>query len=105
MIYVLKGKTLRGKNRIRRGGSSWRVRAYDDRWGVLVESLEAGEREMFWFNPSGDPHVEVDPVTYPNGTQSGIQASAQHSSLATPMTGIPHEYRDPGRWAVLGSNQ
>jgi hypothetical protein len=54
---TLKGKTLKGKNRINRGGHTWMVKAITEEWGLLMESVQRGEREMFWMRPSDDPNM------------------------------------------------
>lgn len=55
----LKGKTLRGKNRINRGGEFWIVAGNNPRFGLFLESVAVGRRECFWMQAPSDPHVEV----------------------------------------------
>lgn len=66
MKVRLKAKTLRGKNRIDRGGEIWWVRQMRGKtngppevqeW--LVESVIHGPQEMFWITRPSDPHVEI----------------------------------------------
>jgi hypothetical protein len=61
-VIRLKGKTLRGRNRITRGGSLWRVVQSQDSFGGrqwFVESVEKGPRECFWIKERRDDHVEI----------------------------------------------
>jgi hypothetical protein len=54
----LRGKTLRGKNRLNRGGTDWLVvRRTESK--LFVQSLAVGQREMFWIDLPVDQHVEV----------------------------------------------
>ena len=55
-VMRLRGKTLRGKNRIARGGEYWRVVRHDVA-RVFVMSEKVGEREAFWISQF-DPDVE-----------------------------------------------
>ncbi len=57
-LMHLKGKTLKGKNRINRGGRSWMVKLTHPVFGLCMESIEKGNREMFWMLPTNDPHVQ-----------------------------------------------
>lgn len=58
----LRGLTLRGKNRIMRGGHTWLVmdvRPYQtvtDR--MLMMSVSKGEKETFWMDTSNDQHMQ-----------------------------------------------
>ena len=66
-IIELRGKTLRGKNRIARGGVSWKIVRFieDSNFigpavpGVMVESVQVGQRESFWISLPTDSHMEV----------------------------------------------
>lgn len=66
-VIHLVGITLKGKNRIDRGGHTWIVRktnseikieGFANKPMLLVESLKKGHREMFWMQPEGDPNVK-----------------------------------------------
>lgn len=56
-LMHLDGITLKGKNRINRGGRAWMVRRIDTTWGLLMESVQRGQREMFWMLPKNDRNV------------------------------------------------
>lgn len=58
-VIHLQGITLRGKNRINRGGITWivhSIRSNPDE--MFVQSLKKGNREMFWMLEKGDPNVK-----------------------------------------------
>lgn len=57
-MLTLKGKTVRGKNRIRRGGDNWTVIDSQESNFMLVESV-SNPRELFWMKKHNDPNVEV----------------------------------------------
>lgn len=57
-LIHLQGITLRGKNRINRGGIAWMVRRIDSEWGLFVESIQKGQKECFWMRENNDPHVK-----------------------------------------------
>jgi hypothetical protein len=57
-VVTLRGKTLRGKNRLNRGGEQWLVVRRTER-SLFVQSLAVGQREMFWIDQPVDPHTEV----------------------------------------------
>lgn len=55
-VIHLTGKTVRGKNRINRGGVTWMVvEVVGNR--LRVESLTKKKKEMFWMQDNGDPHM------------------------------------------------
>lgn len=55
----LKGKTLRGKNRIRRGGEIWLVIEKRSSLGLLMESCR-NNLDLFWMlDRTSDPNMEV----------------------------------------------
>jgi hypothetical protein len=55
----IKGKTLRGKNRINRGGEEWRVTRWSEEWGCFLESVAKGPVECFWASLPYDQHVRL----------------------------------------------
>lgn len=55
---TLAGITLKGKNRINRGGHTWMVKSISTEFGLLMESVQKGDREMFWMLPQNDPNVK-----------------------------------------------
>jgi hypothetical protein len=57
-VIRLKGKTLKGKNRINRGGDDWKIVAFHEDHGALLQSIKVGQREMFWLN-SPDQNVQI----------------------------------------------
>ena len=61
----LRGVTLRGKNRVARGGESWLVVRHCAKWGFFLVSASVGERECFWATLPNDPNVATSftPVT------------------------------------------
>lgn len=68
-ILTLRGKTLKGKNRIREHGDRWRVIKIADgtnswipKGNIFLESLSVdpfGNPDCRWINPVGDQHFEV----------------------------------------------
>lgn len=56
-LMHLQGITLKGKNRINRGGISWMVKFKNRTFGLCMQSVQKGEHEMFWMLPKNDPHV------------------------------------------------
>lgn len=59
---VVRGLTLRGKNRVNRGGDTYHVVTYSDRYGYFLRSVRSGDRECFWAQLPHDPHVVVQSV-------------------------------------------
>jgi|HubBroStandDraft_6_1064221.scaffolds.fasta_scaffold298177_2 hypothetical protein len=74
-IIILKGKTLKGKNRIREHGDKWVIFMVGDELPlkflhgkILIvpekdwnnkEAFENGWKEMRWIHPTNDPDFEV----------------------------------------------
>lgn len=72
---TLRGRTLRGKNRIARGGTKWQVLARGPSGTMFVRSEQVGFRECFWMRDLSDPHVEIIDafeLPTPNPTERGV---------------------------------
>jgi hypothetical protein len=55
----LRGKTQRGKNRIRRAGSDEFIVVGSGQWGMFLQSAKVGQKEAFWMSETRDEHMEV----------------------------------------------
>lgn len=60
---TLKGRSHRGKNRIDRGGDTFRVESYSEGYGHFLRSETVGQRECFWAWLPDDPNVTVIAVS------------------------------------------
>lgn len=54
-LIILKGKTVRGRNRIRRGGHSWMIKRVMGNL-LLMDSI-SNPKEKFWMLSQNDPHM------------------------------------------------